>query len=71
MAKNILFTIIMIFILDIYIFFYGQKKYRGYMNLKLYFQTFNMPMYRQVFMIKLVLCIMVYLIYYVIKAVFI
>lgn len=71
MAKNILFTIIIIFILDIYIFFYGQKKYRGYMNFNLYLQTFNMPIYREIFMKKVIFCIAIYLIYYVIKAIFI
>lgn len=53
MLTTILISNLAFIALDIYIFCYGNKKYRGYLDLSDYFYVLKNPLYRNVFFKKL------------------
>lgn len=53
MLKSLIFNILLLITFDAFMFLNGQKKYRGYVDLKHYFFTLKMPLYQKVLMIKI------------------
>ena len=55
MAHTIIFNILLGITFDVFMFLNGQKKYKGYMNLRHYMLTLRMPIYQKVLMIKIMI----------------
>lgn len=55
MAHTIIFNILLVVTFDVFMFLNGQKKYKGYVNLKHYLLTLRMPIYQKVLMIKIMI----------------
>ncbi|MBR8701985.1 hypothetical protein IX317_001407 [Fusobacterium sp. DD29] len=55
MAHTIIFNILLVITFDVFMFLNGQKKYKGYMNLRHYMLTLRMPIYQKVLMIKIMI----------------
>ena len=55
MAHTIIFNILLVVTFDVFMFLNGQKKYKGYVNLKHYMLTLRMPIYQKVLMVKIMI----------------
>lgn len=55
MVKSLIFNIFLVITFDVFMFLNGQKKYKGYVNLKHYLLTLKMPMYQKILMVKIMI----------------
>lgn len=55
MIESLIYNILLVITFDVFMFLNGQKKYRGYVNLKHYFLTLKMPVYQKVLIFKIVI----------------
>lgn len=53
MVRSMIFNILLVITFDVFMFLNGQKKYKGYVNLKHYMLTLRMPIYQKVLMVKI------------------
>ncbi len=57
MARSLIINIALLMTFDMYMFFNGKDKYRGYLDFNHYIQTLKMPIYQKVLMYKIVIVI--------------
>ncbi|WP_410207644.1 hypothetical protein [Fusobacterium sp.] len=55
MVRSMIFNIFLVITFDVFMFLNGQKKYKGYVNLKHYMFTLKMPIYQKVLMVKIMI----------------
>ena len=55
MVRSMIFNIFLVITFDVFMFLNGQKKYKGYVNLKHYMFTLKMPIYQKVLMVTIMI----------------
>ncbi|QNM16123.1 MULTISPECIES: hypothetical protein [Fusobacterium] len=57
MVQSLIFNIFLVITFDVFMFLNGQKKYKGYLNLKHYMFTLKMPIYQKILVIKIMIVV--------------